>query len=120
SPSQLLQEPHAAVMGIAGGVAPEVFDEKWHPLKRPGWWRMRVLDGLVETRLDDRIELRIEPLDAVDCPLDELGRGDVAPAHRGRLAHCVEVEWVACIPWVDGHGPHRNPGQEAPEPAKVA
>src|SRR5207249_1825003 len=44
SPSQLLQEPHAAVMGIAGGVAPEVFDEKWHPLKRPGWWRMRVLD----------------------------------------------------------------------------
>ena len=72
-PLLALEEAHALVEGIPGGVAGEILQQQRHTAEGPvGQIRLRAGDGLLVQRRDDGVELGVERFDAPDCRLDEL------------------------------------------------
>ena len=95
-PVEVLQHLHTAMERITGRVAHAVLHEERHAPERSG----RELGGgrggerLVVETMDDRVELRIELLDARDRPLDQLGRRHVAAPYRLGLRRGVHPREV--------------------------
>jgi len=91
-PAGITEETHAFVHRVAGRVAGQVLEEERHPAE--GSVGKRGVGGLrarlVEERVDHRVELGVELLDARDGGVGELGRRDLAVAHQPRLGGRIE------------------------------
>ncbi len=91
---QPLQEPRSAVVRLALHHQRQVLDEERHAAERPLWqWHLalrRLLPGALEPVADDRVELRVDLLDAGDRRLDQFGRARPARAHQFGLGGRVE------------------------------
>ena len=71
----VLVNPAAAAMRRASIRREEILDQKRHPGKRPIARRiLRDADGLIVQPVNDRVQLRVERLDARDGRSDELAR----------------------------------------------
>jgi hypothetical protein len=75
-PSEVLEEPHPLVEWISGRVADQILHDQWHPAERPirKVRRRRLVPGLVEQRVDHRVELGVDPFDPLDGRLDQFLR----------------------------------------------
>ena len=90
-PAAALQELHAEVVGVAGGVAHGVLDQHGNAAERRLGRSLRGRGaGLVEQRVDHRVELGVHALDPRDGGLDQLRRTDLAAAHQLGLGSGVE------------------------------
>ena len=89
--ARVSQEPHALVMRVAFDAREEVLEEQRHPSERTvGQRAARVGARLVETGMDDRVQLGIELLDARDRVVDQLERGSPARADELGLRRRIE------------------------------
>ena len=95
------QRPGAAVVGLAGHRRPEVLDDHRHAGERS------VAEGLaglgqrpLVARVDDRVELRVEPLGGVDRRRHQLLRRHLPPPHPGGLRGGVQRGEITA----PGHG----------------
>ena len=75
----------------AGELRAEVLQEERHAAERPvGQLARRLVPGAVEELVDDRVQLRVELLDARDRLADQLGRRDLLGADQLRLCRRVQ------------------------------
>jgi len=89
--SGVLEGLDPEVVGIAGARGPQVFQEHRHPTKRTiGEWPGCDLSGLLECRVDHRIDLWIERLDPADGVVDDLQRAEFAGSDELCQRHRVE------------------------------
>ena len=84
-PAHLAQEAHALVHRVAGRVGGQVLEQERHAAEGAvGQVAGRRLARLVEQRRDHRVELGVQPLDALDRLVDQLGRAGLAARGRAR------------------------------------
>jgi hypothetical protein len=92
----VLQETHALVVRLAFHRAHDVLEQRRDPAERPVGevGRRGLVSGAVETRMDDRVQLRIELLDAVDRRVDQLQRRQLPGADELGLGGRVEERQI--------------------------
>ena len=91
-PAHLAQEAHALVHRVAGRVGAQVLEQERHAAEGPvGQVAGRRLARLVEQRRDHRVELGVQPLDALDGLVDQLGRAGLAGPDELGLGGGVEA-----------------------------
>ena len=114
------QELHALVERIALDAGEEVLDDQRHaPERSVGQRPARLGARLVEARMDDRVQLAVQLLDARDRVVDELERRGVARADELGLRGCVEERVGHCrLLAVDG-ATRARPGGGRPTAAPV-
>ena len=85
-PADLAQEAHALVHRVAGRVRGQVLEQEGHAAERAvGQVAGRGGARLVEQRRDHRVELGVEPLDALDRLVDQLARACLPASNQLRL-----------------------------------
>ncbi len=95
APAQTLQERHALVKWIPGGVAGEILQQHRHAAEGPvGQRRTRCREGALGQVGDDRVQQRIQRVDASERVLDELAWRDLAGSHQLGLVSRVAMSEV--------------------------
>ena len=85
------QELHALVVRIALDAGHQVLDDERHSSERAVGQRARALRPAFEAGgMDDRVQLRVQLLDARDRVVDELDRRRLSATHELGLRGCVE------------------------------
>ncbi len=86
-----LQRPRPRVVGLPGHRQRQVLDEEGHTAQRPAGERGELGPGPFVARPDHRVDLRVEPLDALNRRVDELFRRRIAAADEVGTGGRVEV-----------------------------
>jgi hypothetical protein len=85
------EESGPGVVRVAGRVAVEVLQHERHAGERPVGQRPgRFVEGPFEARVDDGVQLGVEPLDPLDRGLDQLHRCGLTVADQFGLGGGVE------------------------------
>ena len=110
--AEALEQAGAHVVGVVGRVGEQVLQEERHAAKGPAWQvrRRRLGARLLEERDDDRVQLRVDRLDAGNGRVDERRGAEFAAPHQLGLGGGVEGG-----EFVRHAGTVRQPGARAQE-----
>ena len=119
APADPLQEAHALVVGVAGGVAGQVLHHHGHALERPG--RRLGVERLLEQRVDHGVELAVQRLHSLHGRLHQLASRYFARAHERGLSGGIQP-WVHAArqrtPFAEAAGSARWPPPSAGSAAR--